>query len=159
MNPNDTSKLPSSDKLDRPVSDSSIAQLVSQVYASAPPAEQSRLLTHLLRPLGVLSLVAVANGIFATMRFRSGWSDMHVRVEDAQNVQTSDIITLVNYVQQVSTHAVDGLADMLATSPVMTGSAAAALLTMLLVQRARFRRADDYEADDYEADDSSAAPT
>ena len=153
MNPNDTSKLTSSGKLGRQVSDSSIAQLVGQVYAAAPPAEQSRLLTHLLRPLGVLSLVAVANGIFATMRFRSGWSDMHVRVEDAQNVQTSDIITLVSFVQQVSTHAVDGLADMLATSPVMTGSAAA-LLTMLLVRRARSRRADDDEADD-----SSAALT
>jgi hypothetical protein len=58
-------------------------------------------------------------------------------------VQASDVITLVSYVQQVSVHAVDGLADMLAASPVMTGSAAAALLITLLVQRARTRRASD----------------
>ena len=108
------------------------------------PAERSRLLEHLLRPLGVLSLVAVANGIFASIRFRSGWPDMHVRAEDAQAVQVGDVVTLVNHVQQVSMHAVDGLADMLAASPVMAGSGAAALLMSLLVQRSRNRRAGDY---------------
>ena len=46
MNPNDAPELPSSEI--------SIAQLVGQVYESAPPAERSRLLEHLLRPLGVL---------------------------------------------------------------------------------------------------------
>ncbi len=87
----------------------------------------------------------MANGIFASIRFRSGGADLHVRVEDAQNVQPGDVITLVSHVQQVSIHAVDGLADMLATSPVMTGSAAAVLLMTLLVQRSRNRRADDRE--------------
>jgi hypothetical protein len=67
-------------------------------------------------------------------------------VEDAQNVQSRDVIALVNYVQQVSAHAVDGLAHLLAASPVMTGSAAATLLITLLMQRSRNRRADDLEA-------------
>lgn len=123
--------------------EATIAHLVGQVYAIAPPAERRRLLELLLKPLGVLSLVAVANGHFANMRLRSGWSDLHVRAEDAQKVQPSDVITLVNYVQQVSIHAVDGLADMLSTSSVLTGSAAAALLITLLVQRAHNRRAED----------------
>lgn len=127
---------------DNPTEDT-IARLVGQVYAIAPPAERRRLLEHLLKPLGVLSIVAVANGIFANIRFRSGWSDLQVRLEDAQRVQPGDVITLVNYVQQVSIHAVDGLADMLTASPVMTGSAAAALLVTLLMQRARKRRAED----------------
>ena len=122
-----------------------IARLVGQVYAIAPPAERRRLLEHLLKPLGVLSIAAVANGIFASIRFRSGWRDLHVNVEDAQNVQPGDVITLVSHVQQVSLHAVDGLADMLATSPMLTGSAAAALLVTLLVQRSRNRRAGDKE--------------
>lgn len=130
------------------VSEISIAQLVGQVYESAPTAERKRLLEHLLRPLGVLSLVAVANGIFAKIRFRSGWPDIHIPTEEALNVQTHDVVTLVDYVQQVSVHAVDGLADMLAQSPVMTGSAAAALLITALVQRARNRRADDSASDD-----------
>ena len=128
-----------------PVSEAAIAQLVGQVYEIAPPAERRRLLEHLIKPLGVLSLVAVANGIFASIRFRSGWPDMHIRLEDAQNVQSSDVITLVNYVQQVSVHAVDGLASVLAASPVLTGSAAASLLITALLQCSRTRRAEDRE--------------
>jgi len=143
MNPIPTPPFAQLAHADAPVSEAEIAQLVGQVYALASPTVRTRLLEHLLKPLGVLSLVAIANGIFATIRFRSGSADLHVRVEDAQNVQPGDVITLVNHVQQVSVHAVDGLADMLATSPVMTGSAAAALLMTLLVQRSRNRRAED----------------
>ncbi len=134
---------PPSEKVTCQVSEITIAQLVGQVYEYAPPAERKRLLEHLLRPLGVLSLVAIANGVFAKIRFRSEWPDLHVPLEEAQNVRASDIITLVDHVQQVSVHAVDGLADMLAQSPVMAGSAAAALLITVLVQRARTRRAGD----------------
>jgi hypothetical protein len=143
MNPNATPGLPASDKSGCQVSEASIAQLVGQVYESAPVAERSRLIEQLLRPLGVLSLVAVANGIFAKIRFRSGWPDLHVRLEDVQNVQASDIIVLVNHVQQVSVQAVNDLAGVLAASPVMMGSAAAALLMTLLLQRGRTHRASD----------------
>jgi hypothetical protein len=154
MNPNDTSEVRASDELTCQVSEVTIAQLVAEVYESAPPAERSRLLEHLLRPLGVLSLVAVANGIFASIRFRSGWPDIHVRPEDAQNVQPSDVVSLVDHVQQVSFHAIDGLANMLAASPVMTGSAAAVVLMTVLLQRAQTRRAGDQALND-----SSAAPS
>lgn len=143
MNPNHTPKPAGLTQSGGQVSELMIARLVGQVYEAAPATERSRLLEHLMRPLGVLSLLAVADGIFAKIRFRSGWPDLHIRLEDAQNVQASDVITLVSYVQQVSIRAVDGLADMLAASPVMTGSAAAALLITLLVQRARTRRASD----------------
>ena len=143
MNPNDRSEVHPPQALASQVSETTIAHLVGQVFESAPPAERSRLLEHLLRPLGVLSLVAIANGIFAKIRFQSGWPDIHVRPEDVQNVQASDVITLVSHVQQVSFHAVDGLADMLSASPVLTTSAATALLITVLVQRARTRRASD----------------
>ena len=143
MNPIPTPTMPPLAHIDGTASEAEIAQLVGQVYAIAPLSVRKRLLEHLLKPLGVLSLVAVANGIFASIRFRSGWPDLYVNVEDAQNVQPGDVITLVSHVQQVSIHAVDGLADMLATSPVMTSSAAAALLVTLLVQRSRNRRAED----------------
>jgi hypothetical protein len=126
-------------------STSAIAQLVGEVYADAPPAEKSRLLTHLVKPLGVLSLVAIANGIFANIRFRSHWPDQHIALEDALNIQASDVITLANYVQQVSLHAVDNLAEMLSASPLLTSSAAAALLVQVLLQRSKTRRASDDE--------------
>lgn len=121
------------------VSEAAIAQLVAQVYETAPPAVRSRLLEHLLRPLGVLSLVAIADGIFAKIRFRSGWPDLHIRFEDAKNVQASDVVALVKRVQLVSVESLDGLARMLVTSPMMVSSAAAALLVTVLMQRARNR--------------------
>jgi hypothetical protein len=120
-----------------------ISQLVAQVYESASPALRSRLLEQLLRPLGVLSLVAVANGIFADIRFHSGWPDMHIQIEDAQKVQASDVAALVERVQQVSGDAINGLARMLSASPMMTCSAATALLVTVLMQRARTRREGD----------------
>lgn len=72
----------------------SIAQLVGQVCEVAPAADKGRLLEQLLRPLGVLSLVAVADRVFAKIRFRGGWPELKVRLEVAQNVQTSDVIAL-----------------------------------------------------------------
>ncbi len=146
MTTSENNPTPILQKADCQVSEISIAQLVGQVYEAAPPAERSRLVEYLLRPLGVLSLVSVANGIFANIRFRSGWPELHVRTEDVRHVRTGDVIALVNHVQQVSLHAVDGLAGMLAASPGMTSSAAAALLVTLLMQRARNRRADDLAA-------------
>lgn len=148
MSSTEVSEANPSDELPSEVSADMISQLVGQVFETAPPAERSRLLEYLLKPLGVLSLVAIANGVFANIRFRSGWPDIHVQPEDTQNVQASDVITLVNHVQQVSLHAINGLANTLAASPVMTGSAAAALLMTLLVQRAQHRRASDNDSAD-----------
>ena len=121
--------------------DLSIAQLVGQVYEAAPPLVQKRLLAQLIQPLGLLSLAAVANGIFASLRFGSAEAINPAGLEFvSHSVQTHDVITLVNYVQQVSLQAVDGLAEMLAASPVVTGSTAAAMLISVLVQRGRKRR-------------------
>ena len=128
------------------VSDVSIPQLVAEVYEAAPAAERGHLLEQLIAPLGVLSLVAIAGGIFAKIRFRSGWQNLSVRLEDIQNVRTDDVVALVDHAQQVSIEAVDGLARLVTASPVLSGSAAAALLVALLVQRARGRRADVVES-------------
>ena len=148
MNPNDTSTIPGLGPLPTPATEIPIAQLVAQVYETAPPALRTRLLEHLLMPLGVLSLVAVANGIFAKIRFRSGWPDMHIRFEDVQSVQPSDVMALVDRVQQVSVRSLDGLAHLLIASPVVSGSAAAALLATMLLQRTHTRRQEDRDLGD-----------
>jgi len=148
MSQYNTPSVATSNPLPIPASDQVIAQLVGQVYEAAPATERSRLIAHLLQPLGVLSLVAIANGIFAKIRFRAGWPDLRVQAEDLQNVQASDVIALVTRVQQVSVQVVDGLAELLTASPVLTRSAAAALLLTLLLQRARQHRAGDYALDD-----------
>jgi hypothetical protein len=118
----------------------SIPELVAEVYESAPAADRGRLLELLMRPLGVLSLFGVAGGVFANIRFRSGWQEMSVRLEDIQNVRAAEVIALVDHAQQVSVETVDGLAQWLTASPVLSGSAAAALLVTLLVRRARSRQ-------------------
>lgn len=132
-----TSETPLAAEPAAQATETALAQLIAEVYETAPPAERSRLLEHLLRPLGVLSLVAIADGIFAKIRFRSGWPELQVRFEDAQRVQASDVIALVERVQQVSVESLDGLAKLLLASPVMASSAAAALLVTVLLQRAR----------------------
>ncbi len=126
--------------------DLSIPQLVAEVYECAPAVERGHLLEQLLRPLGVLSLFAVAGGIFANVRFRGGWPDLQVRLEDIQSVRAAHVIALVDIAQQVSIETVDGLAPLLAASPLMSSSAAAATLVTVLVQRARRRRGEDNEA-------------
>jgi hypothetical protein len=121
------------------VTDLSIPDLVAEVFATAPPAQRGRLLEQLLRPLGILSLFAIAGGTFARAKLRGGWHDLHLRLEDVQAVRAADVVALVDYAQQVSVEAVDGLAQVLCATPVLSGSAAAVLLVTLLVQRARTR--------------------
>jgi hypothetical protein len=135
-------RAPSHAGADQPVgqaSDVTVAQLVAEVYEAATAVDRGRLLEQLLRPLGVLSLVAVAGGIFAKIRFRSGWQQLDVRLDDLHNVRAADVAALVDHAQQVSVEAVDGLAQLLTSSPVMASSAAAALLVSVLLQRARSR--------------------
>ncbi len=126
-----------------PASETALAQLVAEVYETAPLAERSRLLEHLLRPLGVLALVVIADGIFAKIRFRSGWPDLRVRFEDAQHVRASHVVALVERVQQVSVESLDGLVQLLLASPMMASSAVAVLLVSALLQRAGNRGAVD----------------
>jgi hypothetical protein len=121
------------------VAEVTIPQLVGYVYESAPAAERKRLLEYLMQPLGVLSLAVVANGIFSKIRFRGGWPDLNIRPEDLSFVRVGDVIDLVDHVQQASVDAIDGLVSLLSTSPMVAGSAAAALLVAVLVQQSRAR--------------------
>ena len=128
--------------------ESSIAQLAGQVYEAAPAAERCRLLEHLMQPLGALSLVAVANGVFAKLWFRSGWRELHIQPDDAQRVRVGDVVKLIDYVQQARVEVIDDLAQLIASSPMMAYSTAAAVLVAALVQRAQIRKAGKSEISD-----------
>ena len=117
------------------------AELVGKVYETISVQEQSKLLGQLLRPLGILSLVGVANGVFAKLWFRSGQQIAHIRLDDAHQIRAGDVADLVEFVQQVSVETVNGVVEMLTKSPAVTGSTAAALLAATLVRRLRLRRA------------------
>jgi hypothetical protein len=117
----------------------SVPHLVGRVYASAPVAERSRLLEHLMRPLGVLSMAVVANGIFSKLRFLGGWPELHIRPEDAEVIRAEDVVALVDYVQQASSDVMYGLVQLVSDSPVMSTTAAATVLTAVLLKRFRTR--------------------
>jgi hypothetical protein len=117
--------------------DTSISELVGDIYQAAPPDERGRLLEQLLRPLAILSLFDVAGGAFVKPRMRGGWQDLHIRLEDIQGIRASDVVALVDHARQVSVEAVDGLAELLPALPVTSGSAHAVLLIAALVEQAR----------------------
>ena len=122
--------------------DIAIPELVGKIYEAAPIAERCRMLEHLMKPLGVMALVGVCNGVFAKIWFRGGWHDLRIRPEDAQTVQGIDVIRLVDYVQQASAETINGLASLLTTSSTIVYSAAAATLVTVLVRCIQARRTD-----------------
>jgi len=140
MNPHDDSNVVPPYAPGNQASEIAISQLIGKVFEAAATSERCRILEQLMKPLGVLALVAVANGVFAKLWFRSGWHELHVQPDDAQLVRTDDVISLANYVQQASTEAIDGLAQLLTVFPMMACSAAAVMLVTVLVNRAQYRR-------------------
>jgi hypothetical protein len=116
---------------------------MGEVYQSAPAAEKMRMLQFLLPTVGVLPLIAIANGLFARLSFRDGWSGLQVRLEDVQKVQSQDVASLVERAQQAGSQVLEGLAQTLATSPVVATTAAAAILIVLLTRRAAQSRRDE----------------
>ncbi len=93
-----------------------------------------------MRPLGILGLMAIANGVFAGIRLRSGLVDARVAPEEASAIEPGDVEKLADWVQQVSGDAIVGLSQLVAASPGLTKSAAAALLVSLLMQKAKNKR-------------------
>lgn len=116
-----------------------VPTLVARVFAESSPALQSRLLEHLIKPLGLLSLAAVANGIFARVTLRNGWAQPRVDADDVARVGAGDVMALVSHVQQVSVYAIDSLSKVIASSPVLAGSATATVLLAILANQARNR--------------------
>ncbi|MDB5760127.1 MAG: hypothetical protein JWM30_3416 [Burkholderia sp.] len=121
-------------------SDLDIPELVAQVYCDASPPEKSRLLELLVRPLGLLPLFALADGVFARIWWRNGQDRLQqIRVEDALAVSGQDIATLVAYVQQSSVEVLDGLLQIINASPVLASSTAAIVVMLVLQRRARVK--------------------
>lgn len=120
--------------------DVAVPVLLAQVYDIAPPSERRRLLTQLMQPLGVLSLVAVAGGVFARLHFRDAPGPLNLRMEDTLLIGAEEVRALAEHAQQVSVETVDALRLWLTQGPVLAGSAAALLLVQLLKRRVANRR-------------------
>ncbi len=116
-----------------------VPTLIGQVYETAPPSLRARMLEHLMRPLGILSLMAIANGVFASIRLRHSSIEPKVGLDEVLAIQSSDVVKLAGWVQQVSAEALDGLNQLLSTSPVLTRSTATAVLLTMLIRVAQQR--------------------
>jgi hypothetical protein len=113
-----------------------VAQLVGEVYQVATPAERSRLIEVLMRPLSLLCLSAVSGGVFTAIRLRGGWHTLQVGLEDTLHIRAPDVTALADMVLQVDADRLDSLRSLL-TSPSMAGTAAAMLLLGVLRSRRR----------------------
>jgi hypothetical protein len=94
---------------------STIPQLVGQIYESAPVDEKIHLLEHLMRPLGVTRVLP----------------------EDAYTTVGGEVAAVVDFVQKFSVQTVYGLAHIVTASPALAGSALAALLVTAVLRRAQ----------------------
>jgi len=104
----------------------------AQAYDEAPAAMRPRIIECLMRPVGVLGLVAVAGGAFAALRQRNGWQQLQVGLGDAVHVTTAQVFELASYVQQTAPDAFSQVADLFSSQPAGVGAA-------MLIQAAALR--------------------
>lgn len=112
-----------------------VAELVGQVYAQAPLTERGRLLATLLPSAGLLSLVAVANGVFARIRLDEHWPSLRWLHGELVRVQPADVSELVERLQYTRSEVLDALMQWVSASPVLASCAAATVLAGLLIHR------------------------
>lgn len=116
----------------RKTEDTALAELLGQVYAEAPLTYRRHMVEHLLKPLGILALISVANGLFARIAWKNGWLNLKIRQEDLSAIETHHIVALAQRVQHVSVGTIESLGQVLLSSPVLAGSAATAMLISVL---------------------------
>lgn len=117
-----------------------IPALVGEIYESASAPERVSLIEQLMSPLSLLAVFAVANGLFARLWFQRGFQDNRIRIEDTYVVGKADIAALTSFVQQVSMETIDGVAQVVANSPGLAATAAAALLLATIGRKLREAR-------------------
>lgn len=126
-----------------------VSELIGRVYAEAPTPVKRRLLEHLLKPLGLLSLATVCNGAFVNLALNRSWA---IQPDFVKRVNPEQVIALTAYVQQVSVHAVTSLSHVLTSNPLLQGSVAASALVALLIKRSQeFPPPDPRDLEDFAA--------
>lgn len=103
----------------RPVADAAarhrftVARLISRVYRTANGPLRADMLACLLRPLGTLSLVAVASGAFARLLQHNGAAPERVALDEVGRFSSSHIFELAQFVQEESPQALQQVATLL----------------------------------------------
>ena len=103
----------------RPVADAAarhrftVARLISRVYRTANGPLRADMLACLLRPLGTLSLVAVASGAFARLLSHNGAAPERVALDEMGRFSSSQIFELAQFVQEKSPQVLQQVATRL----------------------------------------------
>jgi hypothetical protein len=113
------------------------ARIVSRIYRYASASLRAQVLACLLRPLGTLSLVAVASGAFATLVQRDSAVPSAIPVELAARYSGDQILELALFVHEVEPGALEQVTALL-TGSAMGAAALSASALVLLYRRVRF---------------------
>jgi hypothetical protein len=117
---------------------SAMAKVVSCIYRSANDALRADMLRQLLRPLGMLGLVAVASGAFARLVRRDGLVPDAISAEDLVHYSSEQIRELALFVHEVNPEALQPLVEQLAQSGM--GIAALGTAALLMLRQGSARR-------------------
>ena len=111
-----------------------ISRLVARLYRDSSLAVRAQMLSSLLRPLGLLSLVGVASGAFRRLLQRDGQLAESLSSPDVVKFTSDQVSELTRFVHEVDPGALQQLLEQLAQNPLgMT--AVGAVLLMLLHRR------------------------
>lgn len=105
-----------------------VPRYVSQLFDAAPVGVRAQLIETLMRPMGVLGLVAVAGGAFAAVRQRNGWQHLRVTLDDAARITADQIQELSTYLVQAAPEVFSQIADLLDRQPLLMSSLSTVLL-------------------------------
>jgi len=116
---------------------SSMARLISRAYRTAREPLRAVMVQRLLRPLGTLSLIAVASGAFGRVLHGDSGTPS---VDELARYSDRQILDLARFVQEVDPATVQQVIGLLAENPV--GVAALTASAIALLYR-RVHRGDD----------------
>lgn len=108
-----------------------VARLVSRVYRTASAPLRADMLACLLRPLGTLSLVAVASGAFARLLQRDGGAPDKVSMEEVARYSSQQVLELARFVYEVNPEALQQLAALLINNAVGVTALSTSALVLL----------------------------
>ncbi len=117
--------------------------LVTQIYRDAPTEIQGKILNTAIKPLGILSLAAVANGKFFRAAFQNPYTPPTIALDQISAVSIDDVSTLLDISYQISAEVFDGLTHVILASPDIATTVSGLLLIAWIAKRKKHRRLDD----------------
>jgi hypothetical protein len=110
-----------------------VARLVSRAYRTASEPLQARMLACLLRPLGTLSLAAVASGAFGRFVHRDRATLATSAMDEVARYSSEQVLELARFVHEVNPETLQQLVGLLADNPM--GAAALSTSAIVLLYR------------------------